>query len=776
MRLGRRHRSGVVPKTAHGGSPAASRNRLAALVALVTMISLGCVFLFTSDNAFLMPGPLQSGHRSLDKCSACHTKSGEGKLSWLHGLVAGDPLADSKACLLCHRIPDTAFNSHSASVDVLRESTERLARLTDNSKEVPLSTRVQNVMLPTRAVVARGIYCATCHQEHRGADFDLKRISDEKCRSCHVVKFDSFDGRHPKFDTFPFRVRTRIIFDHTRHFRKHYPDVAEKEPAKRIPETCSTCHNSTDDRRIMSLAPFDETCSTCHLGQITGEQRASGPKGIAFLSLPGIDQDAIRNGNGVIGEWPEDSQAELTPFMKVIISRTERGRAILDTIDDTDLQDLAGTNSEKINAVADLVWEIKSLLFALISGKTPDVFGDLKVGKSSASPANTANLTAGIPRDVLIAMQQQYLPNLALEIAKGPGAESQPVAAPTQASPPESPVAPDTFEVAPALPAAPDNAIEPPDRNPQTCLARFLGQCLLFKSQPDDKGASRLGGPRNGERLDAPLATSPPTPAPGTILLAAGQSESAAGTPQKRRQTSRKDNLLFPTPQEQRAIDAHRNEAGRQAQPVEASSGVAATSREQSGAPIGDDVDAESWAEHGGWYQQDHAIYYRPARHKDRFIYTWLALTGPFAPAGAKSAPAAVFDALTAREAQGACSKCHSVDSNGQGRYVNFSPLSGTTRQGRLTRFVHEPHIGTVGSNGCLTCHNLEKNRHYLKSYEQGNPRKFEAEFGAVKIDTCQQCHNASKVRQDCLLCHAYHANKVVTPSSVTKLRDASQF
>ncbi len=62
-------------------------------------------------------------------------------------------------------------------------------------------------------------------------------------------------------------------------------------------------------------------------------------------------------------------------------------------------------------------------------------------------------------------------------------------------------------------------------------------------------------------------------------------------------------------------------------------------------------------------------------------------------------------------------------------------------------------------------CHALEKGRPYLKSYEQGDPRTFVSNFGSIKKDVCQSCHAVDRARQDCLLCHAYHVNGVVTPS-----------
>ena len=186
---------------------------------------------------------------------------------------------------------------------------------------------------------------------------------------------------------------------------------------------------------------------------------------------------------------------------------------------------------------------------------------------------------------------------------------------------------------------------------------------------------------------------------------------------------------------------------------------------------IESDVDPESWAEYGGWYRQDYAIFYRPTGHKDKFIYSWLFLTGPQAPKGNTSPAAAVFDFLTSKDAQGSCAKCHSVDDiQGKGRVVNFSPPSVESKQGRFTSFLHEPHFGILDNRGCLTCHNLEKGRPYLKSYEQGDPENFVSNFGAVKKDLCQTCHTSSRARQDCLLCHNYHVNGVITPIMKTKI------
>ncbi len=844
--------------------PGSRRDRLAVLVALVTAAGLGSVFFVSTGTSVLMPGPLASAHGAIKTCNTCHTKSGSGKLSWVHGLVPGDPLADSKACLTCHKMPDTAFNAHGASADVLKQSTGRLTKAAARSP-VPHSARAQSVAFPTQDVVAGGLVCAACHQEHQGVNFKLNKISNEQCRSCHVVKFDSFDRDHPKFDNYPFKSRTRIVYDHAGHFGKHYPELAKKEPAKAIPATCSTCHNSSDDKRAMAVAPFEQTCATCHLDQIKGNERASGPKGIAFLTLPGLDLQSLKKKNTAIGEWPAASDAALTPFMKVMISRNERGRSLVKTVDSLNLQDLTGASDGQIKAVTDLVWEIKTLVHGLISGKASDVLGDLNIGGGAKlSAALVADLTASIPRDVVASAQQQWLPNLAAEMANRPATGDHErsgwgavitesgLSAPADSAEPsgadgvagktdpanakiDDRTEKDSAERSSSEPA--DSRVKESDTSeakeskpardtkfdPPPCTMRVLGQCLVFKDQKDEaqevspEGAAALTGPadpkadrgktrRSTDELPGKMnagvkdarTLAQPDDASGKSDAAnskagGGETTLAANEQPPSKTTDQADDLLFPTEDELRAIKAAEpNGAATKTDPAnikpdgpgtaDAASKAGASAVAPADAAIKpltntapvisieSNVDPESWAEYGGWYRQDYSIFYRPTGHKDKFNYSWLYLTGPLASKGDTSPEAAVFDFLTSKDAQGSCTKCHSVDDiPGKGRAVNFSPASFKTKQGRFTSFIHEPHFGLMEDRGCLTCHKLEKGRVYVKGYEQGNPQSFASNFGAVKKELCQSCHASGMARQDCLTCHKYHVNGVITPIMSTK-------
>ena len=758
--------SSALPSTR--ATPAARRNRLAILFGVATIAALALSFIVAKDMKFLMPGPLASAHAAIENCNACHTRSGSGKLSWLHGLVAGDRLADSQGCLSCHKMAETAFNAHSAPAEALSDSTARLAKIVAETPS-PTSAVFQNAVFPTDRVVARGLYCTTCHQEHQGAGFDLTRISGEQCRSCHVVKFDSFDGHHPQLGAFPFSRRSRIIFDHNGHFSKHFPETAKGSKAAQVPTSCASCHTSRKDKRLMAVVPFEQTCSGCHLGQITGQERANGPKGIAFLSLPGLDLQTLKKRKAAIGEWPEASEAELTPFMKVLIGRNERGRSLLKAIARLNLQDLSGASASQIGAVTNLAWEIKGLLYALIKNKASDALGRMSADGTKLGSDLIGDLTAGIPRDVLVRAYQQWLPNLATEMANRPQ-----VAAASGGE-----WVTTTSEGSLSLDAAAGSADK--DAGGERSPARR-------RAVPPAAAAERDAG-AGGEARAEPVA-----PAVSKPSAKAARSDDRP-PPKTADQT---DDLLHPTDEEMRAMRAGvggggaggkaaaaAEPAARRPEPAparaKADAGRPAAKPEDdarsalaSAAPsssIETDVDAENWAAYGGWYRQDHTIFYRPTGHKDKLIHAWLLLTGPKSKTGDGSAASAVFDFLTGKDAQGSCSKCHSVDEAAdKRRTINFAPVSIDDKAGRFTTFSHEPHLGILDQRGCLTCHDLEKSSPYLKSYEQGDPKVFASSFKAVKKELCQTCHTSGMARQDCLLCHKYHLGGAAAPMMSTRV------
>ncbi|MGE0056169.1 MAG: hypothetical protein AB7S74_18395 [Hyphomicrobium sp.] len=772
----------------------AARDHVASFAAVVTVVTLGAAFSLSTSTQFLMPGPLSSVHGAIEECSACHTKSGTGKLKWLQGLLPRTHRADSDACLSCHNISKTsAFNAHGARADMLKKSSERLAPLALTSP-APQAARAQDVAFPVNKLVESGLACATCHQEHQGTNFNVAGMTNEQCRSCHLIKFDSFAGTHPRFESYPFRRRTRIVYDHTAHFDKHFPEVAKKEPTRRIPATCASCHQSSDDKKVMTVMPFEQTCAGCHLDQITGKERVNGPKGIAFLSLPGLDLNTLQAKGAAIGEWPADSDAPFTPFMKVMLSASPKGRDLVKSVENINLQDLSSATATQIASVASLAREIKSLLYALITTKPATVLAGAKPDADRIS-----DLIAALPRDVAIAAQRQWLPNLAAEMKNGPGArlpEETAVSADPAATQIEQAAAktqtpersrPDDPKNPPEEEDAPEDAKEKataPRGNPQTCLVRMLGQCVISKGPSGGEAPTADQSESNASesRPKKPKRTSSANKLPAAMRAGLGDvpptAQAATQSSRERPTGTQKDELLNPTQEEQREINAHRKGNRPREAPSAALVGEQASRRggtaSSSPAPLDDietSLDAESWAERGGWYRQDYTIFYRPTGHKDRFIASWLLLTAPQTQTRSVNPSASVFNALTGKDAQGACTKCHSIDvAPGKGVTVNFAPISSADKHGRFTRFIHDPHLSQPGDRGCFTCHELAKDRPYLKSYEQPDPLKFVAAFDPVKKDTCQGCHSAGKAREDCLLCHAYHIDGVATRIRDTKL------
>ena len=71
-----------------------SESRLTPTAYVLIGIAIGGLagaFLLSNGTQFLMPGPLTSAHGAIKNCTACHTASGSGKLSWVHGLMPRDP-------------------------------------------------------------------------------------------------------------------------------------------------------------------------------------------------------------------------------------------------------------------------------------------------------------------------------------------------------------------------------------------------------------------------------------------------------------------------------------------------------------------------------------------------------------------------------------------------------------------------------------------------------------------------------------------------------------
>ena len=402
---------------------------------LTTCFALGLVVLALwgrSRGQWSNPGPLTPQHAlSAQRCTDCHLESGT--LAFTAAAQAERQRAHDQLCLKCHDLGPQGDSPHGATGAQLAA----LARsMKAGSGTRPLALAAVHALQPGGPT---DLACASCHLEHQGRDFDLKRLSDQQCQVCHQTQFASFATGHPEFTNYAYARRTRLQFDHATHWQKHFSDprVAASAPA-----SCATCHEPAPDGRQMLVRNFAQTCASCHAGQIEGAGQA-GAKGFAFLRLPGFDVAALEAAGAAVGEWPAYCEGGLTPFMRWMLEGDATARTALQDLGPANLTDLSAATPAQKAAAGRLLWSVKNLLADLVTQGQPAIvrrLDPLPVGQTL-----TARRTGQFSADGVLAAQQAWLPNLLVEVAayrRGENPARPPTASPREANP--APPAPST--------------------------------------------------------------------------------------------------------------------------------------------------------------------------------------------------------------------------------------------------------------------------------------------------------------------------------------------
>jgi hypothetical protein len=672
-------------------------------------------------NQYLLPGQLSSFHASQTKCSTCH--AGAGKMGWLHQFVASvGPEENSKLCIACHDMGAQPLAPHTHPVEALKQITESV-RLRSMNGSVQADSWVRRIAFPgspTNSASDGTVYCATCHEEHQGVSHDLTTVSNERCQTCHVVKFGSFADSHPQFSKYPYDRRTRIIFDHQSHLGKYLPEAAKTTtPGQVVPAGCADCHQLAVRQRRMEVKSFESMCSSCHNGDIVGMTRTSGPKGIDFLAVPGLDVATLTQRGVDIGDWPKNSEAILTPFMRFFLHSS--GEKVVSGVAALDLLDLAKASDADLAKVAALAWSVKRLFNRLESVKLETAIGVSSHGsETDTDRLRTAALArAMLSHDVILEANREWFPNLQDDLLRHDKGE------PTR----------------------------------------------TFRQSSTDAKSSALTLDMNSAVPNPGLAPSPDAKSSDDILAPAGDT---AGVKQGPLAADDKDGLVAPDQADDTPPDALLGSENRDNSVKNGSDdsllggsdksgkGDARSGRGQTNtaeAPR-ERFDPEAWAESGGWYRQDFAIRYRPSGHADRFLQTWLDFAGQATKQEDQLAP--IFEQLASQEAIGRCTKCHSIDTDAGFKNINWSPFDRARVENRFTTFAHKPHVGVVGSEGCATCHHLNRSDgNYLKSYARGDPANYAPNFLYVEKAQCAACHTRQSSGEYCTLCHNYHVNEL---------------
>lgn len=305
----------------------------------VSIVTLGILLFFiygSNKQNFLSPGKLNFQHANNAECSDCHEVFDKGVAGWIHqGLNSVNIIDNNKQCLNCHEFDEFAADAHSLSSTELKKVSYAMESEQDGSG-------------------SQQIACMTCHVEHHGSHNSLLAISSQNCALCHDLPFENGSTVHPEFLQYPYRHRTGIIFDHNQHYGKHFFDKSGENLKENAPKSCLTCHISDKNGIKMVVRDFQKTCSDCH-SDVFEESEV-----FPVITVPGLDTENLT----LIGNWPADSEAELTPFMKLLLSSDDKASAVLVNLEGGELYDLEKKNAEL------LVLSIKELFYDItLNGK-----------------------------------------------------------------------------------------------------------------------------------------------------------------------------------------------------------------------------------------------------------------------------------------------------------------------------------------------------------------------------------------------------------------------
>lgn len=679
----------------------AKRGRVSQWMVLLTLGALLALLTGPRLSAWISPGTLQHAHGALEnRCQACHSAFQGGPARWIQAAFAPPSAVDaSDRCGVCHLAGAHPLQAHGLAPATLR-GLAHAAWARPAEAAPPTGFELHDELLGGYAV-GEAISCGTCHKEHRGAGAALTALDRLRCQSCHARRFQGLAVGHPQFSSFPHQGRTALVFDHVSHLRKHFQ---EQTVAAAAPKACTDCHRLDSAGRYLPVIGFEEACGACHAAQIRGEGQ-TGALGIAVLTVPGLDVEALAQHGIDIGQWPQDTEAPLTPFMGLLLGTDPSLADDITHVRGLDLLDLRAADAGTLAAVQRIAWAVKGFYAELLT-QGQAALGE-RLGRALGTQSGAAEqpgLLAGLPPALLRAAQSAWFPDLLAAVARH-RAGLPPIAAP----PPEA--GPDgAAEQAPE--AAADGGVAP------------SGDDALLGGEPPAEDAlldakdSEQDGPRGSDQ--------------GSDILGGDASADLGGD-------LGGDSLLGGAPED---------------------AGSLAPAPAESAAPaVPEPVSSEDWVADGGWYRRGGTLYYRPGGHADPFMKTWLDL-GARLPGAA-----AVFDQLAQPKGPGLCVYCHSVAGTGEARRVRWRGRQ--PQPSGATVFAHGPHLSQAGKAGCGSCHRLDPAADYLRDYEEpGAPAA--SNFHQLSKTACVDCHNPRQAGDDCQLCHRYHVAGVVTPVLAT--------
>ncbi|MEM6331495.1 MAG: hypothetical protein AAF790_14785, partial [Planctomycetota bacterium] len=402
------------------------RGRVAVALAVFTLGAVTMLLGTPWRRDVLAPGPLSQAHARLiagaeNRCTACHPGGVEAALvgTWLAGnglaenvSADGAHATQSALCMECHRTqidPEHALAAHGLPPGVLKGAAGGRGE-SNGGGAAPASLThagwgAASLAGPGPVHAGDEVACAVCHQEHHGALHNLSAITDARCQACHQERYDRFATDHPGFGNWPYRRRTRINFDHNSHAGKHYAARGEEF-------RCATCHTDGPGGEVKLLTGYEASCAKCHDESIA----SSTASGVAVLSLPMLDREAVALGGVDLGPWPDaatgDYDGDLPAIAKLLLAADPTAAAVMNRRGfDFSFFDLDPDSPADARDARTLAEALRQLLDGLsrrghgeVLSRAATLTGGPQDGEQAGHAAAASGLAAGLPSELVDAL------------------------------------------------------------------------------------------------------------------------------------------------------------------------------------------------------------------------------------------------------------------------------------------------------------------------------------------------------------------------------------
>ena len=474
----------------------------------------------------------------------------------------------------------------------------------------------------------------------------------------------------------------------------------------------------------MLIKPFASMCASCHEDQIRGKGR--GEKAITVFGMPELDVTSFSargkedDNKVVIGEWPEEADGKLTPFMKLLLSADPAVKKDLDGLSKTELYDLADGNSagRVVLAIKKLFNEIGEHGHEAFAQRLKILLGE------DVDIAELGKLVSGLSADAIRAVYKEWLPNLQLEMK--------------------------LYNSGKKLDYPSSGA------NKSSNLSKKGTFSIITKENENHLDDDEI--PLDDDEIpldDDEISLDDDEISLDDDEISLDDDEISLDDDEI---SLDDDEISLDDDQDEGSVEQDGNNEDQFDSYTKSS---------------------EEWGYTGGWFRNGFSILYRPTGHADEFLMSWLKIAAKLKSKERPTQPEEdIFDHLTDQQSPGSCMKCHSIDHRHKAGPVtiNWSSFSPERHAKDFTKFSHADHESESGQRGCMICHSMKEDSKYLAGFQGFDASKFDSNFQSIKKETCVECHVPKKAGDSCLKCHNYHIRKsVISPPKITPVGHNSE-